>query len=625
MMNRRGALACLMVLCGLLSLFIFAGDNIYMELVFSQESGFYESPFDLELYAPWGADIFYTLDGSKPDENSIKYTEPIHIGDATENNNTYSMRTDMSSTFTHVPDYHIDKCTIVRAVYLDMDGELSEAKTGSYFVGYEGKMGYDEINVISIVTEPDNLFDYDNGIYVLGHTYDDYINDLQSDVFANYFQKGIEWERTADMQYFDTEKKLALTQKCGVRIQGKASREYVPKGIKLYARELYERSGRFYTDFFGTGYMADTITLMAGGQDFKLKIRDYITAELVRNRNFATMHFEPCVLFLNGEYWGVYWLTEKYDDIYLEHYYNVDKDNVIMIKNRELAEGEEIYFYDVMMQYMFNEDLSIAENYQFICDVVDMQSLIDYYAVQIYIGRYIDWPGGNNEALWRTLETEEGNVCADGKWRWMLFDSNTGGLSADITDMDTLKNAMGYKMFYNLCQNEDFKEQFVVTFMDIANTCFTEENVDTVISKYLELMTEPLKIHMRRFFGVEDNSQFYEDVANVKAFLYHRKPYIVQYLKDDLGLLGTPALVNIEINDCNAGSVTVNTARITWDDQNKWSGEYYTDYPITITAAANDGYRFLGWEGDIYSGEEYIKTEIGGGISLKAIFEKVNQ
>ncbi|MCM1254414.1 MAG: CotH kinase family protein [Clostridium sp.] len=638
MMSRRSVLICLIVLCGLIGFSLFIENNLYMELVFSKDSGFYEQPFELELHAPIGTKIYYTLDCSEPDENAMLYTEPILIKDATENDNVFSMITDVvGEKFGEplvvkgkgqipdlsyaVPNYNIDKCTVVRAAYLDADGNFSEIKTRSYFVGYAEKAGYSDINIISIVTNPDNLFDSDIGIYVVGSVYDG-----SDETVINYNQRGLDWERAANIELFDVERKMLLEQECGIRIQGNSTRGGASKGLKLYAREQYGGSKRFYADLFDTGYMADTVTLFTGGDDLISKLRDMLIAELVKDRNFVTMHFKPYAMFLNGEYWGVYWLTEKYDDVFLASYYDVDKDNVIMIKNRRIAEGseEDYWNYDMMMQYMWNTDFSISENYENMSYIMDIQSLIDYYATEIYIGRYYDWPG-NNFALWKVRKTGEKDY-EDGKWRWMLFDVNSGGLSRDVVDMNNIDYIMGADgMFYNLCQNEDFSRLFVITFMDIANTCFTKKNVDLAISKYNDLMIEPIGVHNKRFYGSESYGQLYDVIADVQDFCDNRRPYILQYLKEEFGLTGTLAPVEVKINNAAAGNIIVNTAELTFDDEMTWSGEYFTDYSITLTAVANEGYHFVGWERDVTSDAEVIEIDIGEkGISVMAVFEEIN-
>ena len=96
MMSRKRALFCLLFICGALCLLLLCDRYCPAGLRFSRESGFYEEPFTLEMTAPFGTEIYYTLDGSWPDENAILYTTPIYIDDATPHPNVYSMRTDMA-------------------------------------------------------------------------------------------------------------------------------------------------------------------------------------------------------------------------------------------------------------------------------------------------------------------------------------------------------------------------------------------------------------------------------------------------------------------------------------------------------------------------------------------------
>lgn len=655
MISRRKVLAVLVGICISLGIMLLIGDRYaVMELSFSRESGFYEEPFDLEIYAPPGTEIYYTLDGSDPDENSFKYTGPIRIDDATANKNVYSMRTDVSAGFLTeeidryhlydpqyaVPDYPVDKCTVVRSACRDADGNFGGIETRSYFVGYDNKQGYDGIPVMSVVTDPDNLFGNERGIYVLGNSYQEakqegtlHIEESWKDCWlewqGNYHWHGMEWERDSNIQFFDEGRNLLLDKKCGIRIQGGASRGYVPRSLNIYARDMYDQEGRIYIDLFGTDYMADTVTLFAGGNDTVSKLRDMLMARLTEGRAFATMHFTPCILFLDGEYWGVYWLTEKYDDAYLNYYYDVKKNNVIMIKSTDLAEGKEQDYedYTEMMEFMTNKDMSDADNYQRACELIDMKSYIDYYAAQIYIGRHSDWPS-DNEGLWRVRKVEDSEY-GDGRWRWMLFDVNFGALSSDLIDANTIASTQGSSdMFYNLCQNPDFREQFIITFMDLANFVFTKEKADALVETYLKQMTEPMRVHRKRFWGTEDETEFLDAVADVQNFLDQRNPYIIKYLKEEFDLAGLPVPVEVEINDITAGNVALNTIEEVFANNSQWSGKYYTDYPITLTASANAGYRFVGWQIEEAEQERVIEAETitlplsEGGVSVKAIYEK---
>ena len=639
MMSRKSALFCLLFICGSLCLLLLFDQYDRTEMRFSRESGFYEEPFELELSAPIGTKIYYTLDGSVPDENAFLYTTPIVIDDATPHPNVYSMRTDMAYETTmagilyQLPDYPVDKCTVVRAAWQDMDGNFNDLKTESYFIGYDGKAGYSGMNVISVVTDPEHLFNYDDGIYVFGRRYDT-VTDQDGNPIEdseNFAQHGFAWERPADIQLFNADREIVLEQSCGIRIQGGGSRGGLPKSLNLYARENYGLAKRFYADLFGTGYMADTLTLSAGGQDTAAKFRDMFVSELTRERDICTMNYEPCVMFLDGEYWGVYWLTERYTDTYLEHYYDVDRDDVLIVKNgRPEEESDEDWsIYIRMMNWLNDTDFSVSANYESLDDVIDLQSYMDYYATEIYIARSVDWPG-TNEAFWRVRnpKTDGGGAYEDGRWRWMLFDLNTSSFDIDCVESDTLGYTMEHSpVFNNLCRSDGFREAFSVTLMDFANEIFSPANTEPLISGHLALMSEPLDVHLTRFFGAGRSFGPEEEMERIRSFLANRKPYIVRYLKEDFGLEGVTAPVEIETTDAAAGSVVLNTITPTFDGQGKWQGEYFTDYPITLSVTVNEGYRFAGWEVDAGEGcgsvsETSLQLEIPEyGLYIKAVFE----
>ena len=395
---------------------VYGGENgIESNIIFSKQSGFYEEEFQLKIYAP-SDEIYYTLDGSEPNRESLRYDAPILIDDATKNENVYSLRTDVCGSFIAgdtlytIPDYLVDKCTVIKVAYYDETGNLSAAETRNYFVNYDEKAGYENISIISVTTDSENLFSDDKGIYVLGDSFKEYCeeNDLSTKSYyrwgANFLNRGREWERNVNIQVFDENKELVLSQNVGMRIQGGVSRGLLPKSLNFYARDEYG-DNRMKYDFFDTGYYPQRVTLSGGGNDYYSKMLDKLGAELTEDLEFCKMTFKPYALFLNGEYWGFYHLTEKYDEHYIEHYYDVESDHVIIIKNGNLEVGtEEDYIaYIQMREFVENADMSLEENYQKACELLDINSFIDYFAAEIYMARQVDWPS-SNYALWRSRE-----------------------------------------------------------------------------------------------------------------------------------------------------------------------------------------------------------------------------
>jgi hypothetical protein len=553
-MNKKLPSYCLLgcgILCIVLIIFVFNRDDYVTELTFSQESGFYDQSFELVIKAPKGSTIYYTLDGTVPTKDSLVYDEPINIEDATLQPNLYSARADVSFGYSQeakavwdygyeVPDYNVDKATVVRALYYYKSDTPSEVKSATYFVGYDAKTGYDDMNIISIITDPDNLFGYENGIYVAGKTFDDEGTDNNQwwSWPANYKQRGQEWERPATVEFYNADRELFYSKECGIRIQGNRSRSFAQKSFNLYARKDYDGSTTFDYDFFGTGYNPDKMTLFSGADDRVSKLRDNLVSDLCSDRDITTMNYVPYVVFIDGEYWGVYYLTEKYDSDYFKYYYNIGEDNAIVVKAITLEEGneEDMDLYYEMSDYITTHDMSEDDNYAEAEKMIDIQSLIDYYAVEIYIGRNGDWPG-SNEALWRCRKTGKGQYL-DGKWRWIIYDVNGGSLELQYLENDTLKYAMDSSpIFGSLCQSEKFRQQFADTIIDIARNDMSAERYDPFIVQYLQKMTNPISANLRRYYG--DNitaDDFIYDVSEIKAFMDGRYPYIVQSLYDNFNI-----------------------------------------------------------------------------------------
>lgn len=504
---------------------------------FSVESGFYKDAFYLEISAADGCSVYYTLDGSTPNEHSTRYSGPIYIDDASKQENSSSMRTDLSPMNTGKPDFLIDKCTVVRAIAITDPGEKMENSsvvTKSYFVGFEE--GYfDNCSVISLATDPENLFDYETGIYVTGKHQDQFLEDGLDALYppyywsANYWQKGREWEREANLTFFDAEGMFLLSKEAGIRIQGGASRAYVPRSLNLYAREEYDAEGCFAIDFFDNGYQPTVMTLSVSGNQLVTRFNDYFMAQCVGEPVYSTMNYRPCVLFLNGEYWGFYWLTEKYDTAYIQHRYALSDTDVIMIKNDEVAEGYEGDYgiYARMVSYITTNDMSEEENYAQACQLIDMDSYIDYYATMIYIARSLDWPG-YNEAMWRSRNVSE-KPFEDGKWRWMMFDCNSESMSENLIEHDTLYYVIQWSpLFASLWENETFRTAFEKRILEVADTCFSAEKVNMLIGEYRETMKAPLAKTWARFNGRENDLllQYHATLDSVQAFFNARRSVV---------------------------------------------------------------------------------------------------
>ena len=523
--GRTVQILCLVLLSGLLfwlSAFHQVGDP-----VFSHESGFYEESFLLEISAPNAAKIYYTLDGSVPDRHSREYTGPLHITNATKNENTHSMRTDVSAGFYtdlidqykpedgnpgyRAPEFLLDKCTVIRAVAVSRDGTVSNEISATYFVELSAE-DYNGCNIVSVITDPANLYDSQTGIYVTGDIFTQYMQAGEVDHNwhtwdANYRQRGADWERPAIFAFFGSDGRLENAIPGGIRTHGDFSRGSLPRGLNLYARTEYSRTEDFGFNPFASDFVPQRLVLNAGGNATLTQFPDYMMTEMAREMNYTTMLHEPYVLFLNGEYWGFYWLTEKFDEDYMSHYYNVDENNVIIIKNFMVENGieQDLWDYYDMREFIADNDMTDPQKYAEACQLIDVESCIDYYATMIYVARNHDWPM-SNEGCWKVRNPSPGNPYADGRWRWMMFDLNSPGLIT--TDHDTLNYVLEKDdMFASLWENPTFRQALVERLFYVGQNCFAAEKVDTFINDFMDSMIPVMEKSWARFYGQENSKQ----------------------------------------------------------------------------------------------------------------------
>ena len=627
--------------------------------VLSAASGFYDEAFLLSMQCRAGETIYYTMDGSMPTTQSEIYEEPVLIQDASVNDNYYAALPNLSIRGDYVPGELLDKACVVRAICANDEGKISDISTAVYFVGFQDKEGYDAVKIMALNAEPEDLFSDQRGIYVLGGTYESYLAACEEPEYtaytpANYLNRGRMWERTAGMTLFDSEKDLILEGQVGIRIHGGSTRSYRQKGFNFYGREKYGEE----TMEMG-GYMLRT----SGAKDTYLTmLRDVFGQSLVEDRAVAMQRGEPCVLFLNGEYWGLYNLQERYSADYFEEHYGISEDNLIVLKDSRandvtttrVTAGREAdkTSYDALVQYAQENELCISECYEEICTMMDVQSFIDYFVTEMYLGN-TDWPV-NNVCRFKSREVREGSAYEDGRWRWALYDTDesTGGGSTGY-DMNPFEGETYYhkvspmdtELMAALLENETFRQQFCVTFMDMINKNFAYSQVRDKLYEMADVYALPMVNSYHRFSQEEYTvDTFWDNIAVLDEYMQNRPVYIIPYLTDAMGLSGVTGQVTLQtaclssenmspgtVGDYVAdtavelssegGYIVLNTI-MPMPEQGEWQGIYLTDYPVVATAVAKKGYRFVGWQGSYESTEETIEADVTQeGICLRAVFE----
>ena len=256
------------------------------------------------------------------------------------------------------------------------------------------------------------------------------------------------------------------------------------------------------------------------------------------------MASEPCILFVDGEFWGFYMIREKTDGSYIESHYGIDKNDVAVIKNSEVEEGteEDLEEFREFCKWASTADMTLEENYNKFCASMDLQSLMDYITVETYINNN-DWANGgsNNWMVWHTRTVNPDLPKADGKWRFILYDTefSTGLYGSEQTSYSyDLLNRMSVGdgdfdypgILRNLCKNESVRLAFYNNYLHIMDTCFASDKVSAKTNLYSSAYGEVLQATWFRF-GMDWVVWNYEsEVDQFKEYFRRRPNFAKRYL-----------------------------------------------------------------------------------------------
>lgn len=529
-----------------------------------------------------GAEIRYTLDGDDPSPGSFLFNDPVLISES----------------------------LVIKARAYKNGVFISPVFTGTYI------MGEHQLPVVCISTPPANLWDGETGIYTPGNNAD------EGNRIANYWN---DWERPAHIEMYETDFSQAFSIDAGIKIFGWGSRANQRRSLAVMIRDKYGVDALNYQLFPDSQVdQYKSFVLRNAGQDWQQTlIRDPLLSQLAKKLDVERQHFRYCIVYLNGEYWGIHNIRSKLNEDYLSSHSWVDKDSVDIISRYWrrsfplLIEGDDDdYLY--MENYIALYDLSQADAYAQVESMIDIQNIIDYYAINVFAANE-DWPGNNNKC-WRSNNPES-------KWRWIMYDldnclirtsHNTisqstlvGGTSWPNPDYTTI-------IFRNLLENEGFKYRFLNKISDLMNTMFRPSNMENEILQFKDQLRSEMEKHISLWgsYGASLTSidQWESNISEISAFSSLRPEYLKIQLKDYFGLSAWHT-ITVNFNREGAGKVGLNSVQI---ENSGWTGSYPAGVPIRLSALPLPGYKFAGWSGvDGDRSKPTIEVSLTGDLTIR--------
>jgi len=556
----------------------------------SLNGGFYNSSLSVAITHPDSSvSIRYTKDGSIPATNSLLYSGPVQI----------------------------DSTLILKIRAFKEGFKESSILSVMYFINENT-----QLPVFSLSTNPENFFSDTSGIYVEGTNG---ITGHCSTAPRNWNQ---DWERPIDIQFFEKDRSIGFSASAGVQIYGGCTRLYPMKSLAFYFRGSYG-FGKLHYKLFPNLNIDEynNFILRSSGQDWwRTMFRDGMVQTLIgQNTNVDVQSYRPSVVFLNGYYWGIHNIREKYNEHYLNSHYGVNEDSVDLLEsgNSTTANNGDLVAYNSMMNYVSTKDISIPANYEYIKSIIDIDEYIDYMCAEIYAANG-DWPQGNTK-LWRERK-------ASGKWRWMLYDTDFtfGGNSSGQYDTNTLELATAENsngrispratlLIRKLLTNSDFKNEFIQRFAAHINTTFNKNRVLFVIDSLSQKIADEIPRHKSRWpKSISLGNNWLENIQVMKDFAVNRPNYIRGFFNTKFGLAGSYSLIISRSNPA-WGRVFSNSLEVKSNDS---LNVFFKNVPLKLKAIPAAGYHFVRWEGISTSTSPEITVLNNTNSTIKAVFEQ---
>ena len=558
------------------------------------ESGWYDSTQTIILEPHLNSTVYYTTDGSIPTINDILYNQPFNVNE----NTILSFR---SFSNNKLPSKINDRTFI-----FEEDNH--------------------ELAVFSIHTDPINLWSIDSGIYVSG-------TNASSDYpyyGSNFWQP---WSRFSRIEYFDKNKFKKAYENIDLEIHGGWSRAEPQKSFRIDLKSKY--TGRLNEILIPSKSNIESynnFNLRNGGQHtWTDKIQDAIISRIASETNVNYMAYEPCITYLNGEYWGIYGIREKIDEHYIEDNYGFNSDSVDLLNSFGVLIGSDINAINTYYS-IINEDPESIGFYELFSSHWNIENYIDYFIIQTFI-QNMDWLGiawgANNIKLWRP-QTE------DGKWNYVLYDTD-GALG--YFGQSYYENYLSYAMnplftnehsqiFNHVIQNQVFKCEFANRYADLINTVLSYENVEEKANIIKNDIYNAMPRHIDRWQNYDNlngtiNSMidWENSIDNILDFYSNRIDPARYFVGTTLNLNGM-LNISLDLFPVNSGKIDINTISI---NNFPWQGIYYNECDISLNAIADSGYSFKYWtdfNDNIISENNNIQINLNQVIELKAHFEK---
>ena len=445
----------------------------------SKEAGIYNDVSSLDITLSAHGTIYYTLDGSKPTTSSKVYSGPISL----------------------------KKTTVLKTMSLEDSKYKSEVKTYSYIINENHTL-----DVFMVSMDPNDFKNLQNNRYVFG---------VKKVAYAELFE--------LDGDSFEVP--------CEIKLFGGNARAYgVANGYALKFKHATGSGKLNYKIFENRDYSSfDTILLRSGttqprnGPSTTPEIfRDILATSLMDGQTSVLVQaYHPVILYINGEYKGLYNIRERSDRYFIQNNQNVTatEDNTNMIKiNYEVREGSSRNFINVL-NYLNSHNMTLKTNYDYIKTLVNVQDFADFWVAESWVANY----DIVNTRYYQTADFD-GN-----RWHTIFFDLDNAIYNVDFnyfafsTDPNGMKGAYSTTLLRTLLKNSEFRILYLERLSYQLKNIWNEERVIKQIDYLYKIYKPEVERHYKKY-GFSP-SLFEQEITYLKNYAKNRKKYMISQAK----------------------------------------------------------------------------------------------
>lgn len=463
---------------------------------FSTEPGLYYATTYVEFTVPEGTQVFYTTDCTTPTQNS----NPYH-GERLELNFTTVLRVRAFSTGNTKP---------------------SDTLTGTFFI-----YANHTLPVVSVVTEPDNLWNKETGMLVTG---DNVVKEpgklpFKNTVYRKVKDSGARY--ACYVELYDDSGSQLLSQGAEFSLMGDFSLDMPQKSFKFRAKGKYGAktfAAKLFPDRDYTEYKSFVLR-NSGNDSMWTRLQDGFQSRLMDYCESTVAHqaWKPYAVYLNGKYWGHMNLRERTDRFMLAQFEGLsldDADKITLLQgNGRIKYGSNKAWKAMIKTIKAGNPAKNPEDLQYILDNVDVDNLFEYIAFEMFFGN----SDIGNTRFYRI--DEEGS-----KWKWVLYDVDYGLYMSNFNSPKsyTKEKGMGEKGIDNtilrkLLSVPEYKDRFLNIYGQVYKKLTTDAMLQ-ILDELVELITPEMQLHWDRW-GEENDPMVISDVPTTVdgAYRYWEK------------------------------------------------------------------------------------------------------